>query len=243
MNEAFTNLNPPNYLAYPDFRHGMMVRGQIMGVDVEGGIFIEGDNIFLLHDNSRLDGVRTKAVSTGYKYSYLLGYTNRNTMMYGMELVENGIELVEETPPLKWVYTNYVPESSMGYLTPNKRYELTTYTLTGGDFVCDNGATIHICFSGSSHIDGKSWIVVDAPMTPAEQILLNLPDGQLKNEIRVAMVESPCPTPHQPISTIAELVLHRIQWDDTPQGIDYWSGVYTTLRTLNIENNPTRKDG
>lgn len=34
MNEAFTNLTPPNYLAYPDFRHGMMVRGQIMGADV-----------------------------------------------------------------------------------------------------------------------------------------------------------------------------------------------------------------
>ena len=59
---------------------------------------------------------------------------------------------------MKYVTMDY---DNCAYLTAGKRYKIREVLLGGGTIVDDNGDSIFICLSGSSHIGGNPWTLLD----------------------------------------------------------------------------------
>lgn len=59
-----------------------------------------------------------------------------------------------------YVKTDYVP-NDCDYLTVGKEYLVDTDSPSGGRIVCDDGIETTVYFSCSSHLDNRSWIVIN----------------------------------------------------------------------------------
>ena len=59
---------------------------------------------------------------------------------------------------MKYVTTDY---EGCEYLTAGKKYKICQLPLGGGCIVDDNGDPLFICLSGSSHIGGNPWTLLD----------------------------------------------------------------------------------
>ena len=62
---------------------------------------------------------------------------------------------------MKYVTMDY---TKCEYLTAGKKYEYYPDSLGGGTMIDDNGDSIFICLSGSSHIGGNPWTLLDDTM-------------------------------------------------------------------------------
>lgn len=64
-----------------------------------------------------------------------------------------------------YVKTDYVPEDALWYITAGKEY-LISKEFKGsnsGTACMDGGVNVYVRYYGSSHIDGRAWIVINRP--------------------------------------------------------------------------------
>lgn len=65
-----------------------------------------------------------------------------------------------------YAYTDMVPESSLHYLTPGKRYEALRDNGLGFEFVSDTRQAGYASWSASAHLEGGNWTREEVEETP-----------------------------------------------------------------------------